>query len=313
MSLFGRIVVVTKRTPLQELLERFVVEAQAKFYLEHMGLSFEEYKRTHVAYEQGLWALRASLPSSPRHLVVERALLPTFAFDERDLLITLGGNGLVVNTAKYLDGQPIVAVNPDPERHESVLVPFRVEGVNGRIQSVLRGEAQLRQVTMAQATLNDGQTMIGFNDLFIGQRTHVSARYRIEFDGRAEDQSSSGVIVSTGAGSTGWIRSIVAGSLGVTRAICPRLPSDALQAESRFDWEADWLVFAVREPFPSKTSGARIVFGRVDRGHTLRIVSRMPEGGVIFSDGVEQDSISFNSGAIAEVGVSGRKANLVVG
>ena len=117
---------------------------------------------------------------------------------------------------------------------------------------------------------------------------------------------------ATGAGSTGWIKSVVAGSLGVARALCAQ-PAEALQADCRFDWGADWLLFAVREPFPSRKSGARIVFGRIEQGKTLRIVSRMPEGGVIFSDGVEQDAVAFNSGSIAEVGVADRRANLVVG
>ena len=60
---------------------------------------------------------------------------------------------------------------------------------------------------MAQATLSDGQTLLAFNDLFIGRRSHASAFYTIEHAGQREVHSSSGVIVSTGAGSTGWLSS----------------------------------------------------------------------------------------------------------
>ena len=72
---------------------------------------------------------------------------------------------------------------------------------------------------MAQAILNDGQALLALNDLFIGQRTHTSARYTIHYDNREEDQSSSGVIVSTGAGSTGWYRSIVTGGVGLVEGL----------------------------------------------------------------------------------------------
>lgn len=312
MTRFGRIVVVTKRTQMQELLDRFVTEGQARFYLEHMGLSFSEYAEAHARYETGLKFLEGVLPDSPRHVVIDRSFLPTFTFEDRDLVVTLGGNGLVVNTAKYVDTQPILAVNPDPARHEAILVPFRLSDVRVRVEAALRGSFQMRRVSMAEARLNDGQTVLGFNDLFIGQRGHASARYRIEFAGKAEDQSSSGIIIATGAGSTGWIQSVLAGSVGVVRSACPRIQGLPAQVDTRFDWAADYLRFAVREPFPSVKSQAGIVFGTIEGRRPLRVVSKMPEGGVIFSDGVESDATMFTSGAVAEVKVADRKAGLIV-
>jgi len=311
MARFSRIVIVTKRTHLQDLLERFVTEAQARFYLEHMGLSFSDYEDAHTAYAGAMDAVVAALPSTPRHVIVDRALLPMFAFEERDLVVTLGGNGLVVNVAKYLDGQPLVAVNPDPRRHEAILVPFRVDGFRSQIRSIVEGRMEIRPVTMAEARLNDGQILLAFNDLFVGRRDHASARYRIEVDGRAEEQSSSGVIISTGAGSTGWLKSIVDGALRIVRICCPEAKGLPAAINTRFDWSADWLRFAVREPFTSSRTGAGIIFGVVGSGEAIRIISRMPEGGVIFSDGVFDDAIAFNSGAIVEIRVSARKASLV--
>lgn len=313
MARFGRIVIVTKRTHLQDLLERFVTEAQARFYIEHMGLSFSDYEEAHVAYASASKSLIASLPSSPRHVLVDRTLLPMFAFEERDLVVTLGGNGLVVNVAKYLDGQPIVAVNPDPKRHDAILVPFVVGEAGKRIQSCLDGRMKVEEVTMAEVRLNDGQSLLAFNDLFIGRRDHASARYRIDFEEKGEEQSSSGILVSTGAGSTGWLKSVVTGSVGVIRGLYPELRELLENLNIRFDRSADWLRFVVREPFASARTGARIVIGTIEDGQHLRITSRMPEGGVIFSDGIFDDAIAFNSGAIAEIAASRRRARLVTG
>src|SRR5262249_41081973 len=85
-----------------------------------------------------------------------------------------------------------------------------------------------------------------------------------------------------------------------------------LRERYRFDWEARYLVFHVREPFISKTSGAEVVHGRVDRDRPLEIASHMPQNGVIFSDGVEEDRLDFNSGAIARIGLADRALRLVV-
>jgi hypothetical protein len=116
-----------------------------------------------------------------------------------------------------LSGQPVVALNPDPARIDGVLLPFDCSTAATAITLALSNpeEKFWRDVTMAEARLNDGQSLLAVNDLFVGQKTHASARYRIRFGGREENQSSSGIIVSTGAGSTGWNRSILTGAAGI--------------------------------------------------------------------------------------------------
>ena len=78
-----------------------------------------------------------------------------------------------------------------------------------------------------------------------------------------------------------------------------------------FAWDADHLQFSVREPFPSQTTGTSLAFGRIDRAQPFSIESFMPEHGVIFSDGVEQDYLTFNSGCKASIGVSSVQGQLV--
>jgi hypothetical protein len=68
----------------------------------------------------------------------------------------------------------------------------------------------------------------------------------------------------------------------------------------------------VREPFPSRTSSTELVYGRVARDTRLIVRSLMPEGGVIFSDGIEADYLTFSSGTVAEIGVASAKGTLIV-
>ena len=307
-----RIVVVTRKTGLEELLERFVTREQARFYLEHSGVPFEPYDAEQAAYDGALARLEAAIPGGVRSQLVGRSFLPTFAFGERDLVVTLGPDGMVVNVAKYLRGaQPILAFNPDPSTIDGILIPFRVGEAAEAIRGILGGDYRVREVTMARATLGDGQSLLAFNDLFIGRRTHISARYHLTHGRRSEDQSSSGIIVSTGAGSTGWLSSVLNGAAGVVEPFAGARAVAPVREGFRFAWDAPKLCFSVREPFASKASSAGLVWGEVRARETLEVVSQMPQDGVIFSDGVEADYLSFDSGAIASISVAEEKARLV--
>lgn len=307
-----KIVVVTRKTGLEELLERYVTREQARFYLEHSGVPFGPYEDEHRAHEAALAALKDALPEGVRSQFVERSFLPTFTFGERDMVVTLGPDGMVVNVAKYLrSGQPLLAFNPDPTTIDGILIPFRVEEAREAMHMVLLGDYSVREVTMARATLGDGQSLLAFNDLFIGRKTHVSARYHITHGRRSEDQSSSGIIVSTGAGSTGWLSSVLNGAAGIVEPFAGAEAVAPVREGFRFAWDAPRLCFSVREPFVSKASAAGIVWGNVRGGERMEVVSQMPQDGVIFSDGVEADYLTFDSGAVASISVAEERATLV--
>jgi hypothetical protein len=279
-----------------------------------MGASFEEYEDAHETYMRAVETVRRAIPDGARHQFLDRAMLPNFVFGPEDLVVTLGPDGLVVNTAKYLNAQPLLALNPDPGRIDGVLVPFLAPQARLALQGAVRGQFSLTRVSMARAELNDGQSLYAVNDLFIGQRTHVSARYRIAWQNKTEDQSSSGIIVSTGAGSTGWFRSVLTGAARIVEAFVEKEERQEVESVTdryRFDWEADHLVYSVREPFVSHVSGASLVYGRIGQQERLEITSHMPQNGVIFSDGIEEDYLDFNSGAIARIGLADRKVHLI--
>lgn len=306
---FEKVVIVTRKTRLEELIERFNTRAQAKFYIEHMGLDFAAYDREHDAWKSAVDEVRNALDGLlPRLQLVERTFLPNFLFTPKDVVVTVGMDGLVVNTAKYLDGQPIIAVNPDPAHIEGVLLPFGVEDARAALLEVAGERAAFHEITMGEVTTNDGQRLLAFNDFMIGQRTHVSSRYRIRWRDREEEQSSSGILVATGAGSTGWLSSTQNMADAVSHLLAPTGPP---LPRLRMAWDDPRLAFVVREPWRSKASGADLAAGFLDPGDTLEIESHMPEGGVIFSDGVEADAIAFTAGSVATVRASARRARLV--
>jgi hypothetical protein len=310
--MYDKIVLVTRKTRLEGLIERFNTKAQARFYIEHGGGSFDFYEKEHETYYAAVAQLRRRLQQLLKLHTIEREFLPNFLFGDGDLVVTIGIDGLVVNTAKYLHGQLLVAVNPDPAHIDGVLLPFNVQNGVAAVRRVLAKQAAVKPISMAEARLNDGQSLLAFNDLFIGRHDHISARYRIQFDGRAENHSSSGLIVSTGAGSTGWLSSLFNMANGLLAGLAGEVEPGELPRPS-LEWDSDRLIFVVREPFVSKTSGADLVCGLITQEKRLVLESTMPEGGVIFSDGVTADYLAFNAGATAVIAVAEQKTNLVVG
>lgn len=303
-----KVVLVTRQTRLEELVARFHTLAQAKFYVEHLGADFSDYEREHAAYAKAKQLVLGTLQAHGRHQMIDRGFLPNFLFGRDDVVMALGQDGLVANTMKYLDGQPLIGVNPEPARYDGILLPYEPPAVPKALADVLRDRFAAREVTMAKATLTDGQTLYAVNDLFIGPRSHTSARYEILLGDRREVQSSSGLIVSTGLGSTAWMKSIVTGAMQLAMILHQKLRHEPYQPVA---WDADTLTFAVREPFPSKSSAASLVFGNIRPGQPLQLASLMPENGVIFSDGIEADYVEFNSGALATIEVAERKGILV--
>jgi NAD kinase len=304
-----KLVLVTRRTRLEELLARHHTAAQAKFYVEHLGADFGDYEREHESYLAAKRTTIEALEAHGRYQVIERGFLPNFLFAPQDVVLALGQDGVVANTMKYLDGQPLVGLNPDPARYDGILLPFRPRELALLLPELLSDRRPFKEVTMARATLTDSQVLYAVNDLFIGPKSHTSARYEIRHGKQAETQSSSGVIVSTGLGSTAWMRSIVTGSTAIAGAL--------LHHEGGFDyrplpWDAARLQFAVREPFPSKTSQVGLAFGEIGSKDALTLRSLMPENGVVFSDGIEADYLQFNSGTEARITVAERRGRLVV-
>lgn len=293
-----RVVVVTRASELEALLARHGTREQARFFLERRGQALADVEQRHALLGAALAAVSRAIPVQWRRTRIDRADLSRFVFEPRDLVVAVGQDGLVANAAKYLTGQPVLGVNPDPARYDGVLVRHKPEAAGALLAAVAAERAELEVRTLAEARLDDGQRLLALNEIFAGQRTHQSARYRLGFGGKEERQSSSGVIVSTGTGATGWARSI-----NGERSHPLRLPGPS-DAE---------LAFLVREPFPSIATGTSLDGALMAHGETLIIISEMNEGGVLFGDGIEDDRLEFPFGARAEIGKAAESLRLVSG
>lgn len=291
-----RAIVVTRASEYQALLARHGTRGQAAFFLERRGQSLADLERRHALLQAALEAVSRAIPPDWRRVRLDRADLARFVFEPEDMIVAAGQDGLVANAAKYLTGQLVLGVNPDPERYEGILVPHPAARAAALLPAMAEGEVEVEARTMVEARLDDGQRLLALNEVFAGHRTHQSARYRIAHGGREERQSSSGVIVTTGTGATGWARSIN----GERRRPLP-LPGPTEPA----------VAFLVREPFPGVATGTTIDGAVLERARPLELVSEMNEGGVLFGDGIEEDRLDFGWGTRASLGPAPEVLRLV--
>lgn len=291
-----RVVVVRRPSAYEELLQVHCTHGQAAFFLRSRDQDIELVVVQHLVQERALGAVLRAIPASWRRTQLLRSDLDRFLFEPSDIVVAVGQDGLVANVAKYLEGQPVMGINPDPARYDGLLVPHAPAAAEALLPRIAAGEVELQRRTMVEARSDDGQLLLALNEVFVGHRTHQSARYLLRHGKRSERHSSSGLIVSTGTGATGWARSI------------HRCHRSKLELPTPSDPQ---LAFFVREAFPSRATGCRLTEGIIGGRGALVVRSEMNEGGVVFGDGIEEDRIDFGWGRELVVRRAERSLHLV--
>ncbi|MFK7938456.1 MAG: hypothetical protein AB8B82_03695 [Roseovarius sp.] len=294
-TLRPRVVLVTRETELSALLARHGTRGQVDFYLSARGQSFDQIEDRDRLQTDAVAATKDMIPQDWSLAEVSRDDLNRFLFFPNDVIVALGQDGLVANLAKYLTGQPVIGVTPSFDMGEGVLTPHGLRVLPKLLTAAGAGQANTQSRAMVQAQLTGGDSLMALNELFIGHRSHQSARYELSFGEAVEFQSSSGLIVATGTGLTGWARSIMA----------------ATHIDHHIDAEEAKAAFFSREPWPSRTSGDSLRSGVIAPDAPLNILSRINDGGVIFADGIEQDYLGFDWGADVVIRVADAKLELV--
>lgn len=299
MSGAPRVVVVHRPTTYEELIAQHGTRRQVEFFLERRGHDLALLDALHRRQHDALAVVTGAVPVDWRRSRVDRRDLDRWLFEPEDIVIPVGQDGLVANVAKYVDTQPVIGVDPDPDRNPGVLVRNRPDAVPGLLRAIATAGPEslaVGHLAMVEAVTDDDRCLRALNEVYVGHPSHQSSRYVVRLpDGRQEQQSSSGVIIGTGTGSTGW--------------------SASVWAQRRPDWplpgpdESD-LAWFVREAWPSPLTGTTLTDGRLLAGDELLITAGSDDL-VVFGDGIETDRLSLRWGQRCRIRVSDRRLHLV--
>ena len=182
-----------------------------------------------------------------------------------ELVISVGGDGTVLELSHGLRQTPILGINSDPEASVGYFCAGGADHVEELIARTLDEQWQPLKLRRFALTINETErTVPALNDVLVCHANPAAlSSYILRLDDHEESQRSSGLWLSTPAGSTGAIRS--AGGL-----VLP-IKSQNLQ-------------FLVREPYPPRQGSYRLLKGIRPMDTTLEITSKMMDGRV-FLDG----------------------------
>ncbi|WP_430407124.1 hypothetical protein ACQBJO_15545 [Janibacter sp. G349] len=150
-----RVVVAHRASEYEELIARHGTRGQVGFVLGTRGRDLAEVDAGHEALHAALATVAAAIPADWRRARVERADLARFVMEPGDIVVAVGPDGLVANLAKYLDGQPVIGVDPRVGVNAGVLVTHRASDVAGLLTAVARGAARTLDRTMVEAVADD--------------------------------------------------------------------------------------------------------------------------------------------------------------
>jgi hypothetical protein len=299
VTLAPRVVLVHRRTELAELVARHGTRGQAAFYLRTRGRRIEDLESRDAAVSAAVTAVASAIPPDWRRGTVERTDLPRFLFAPDDIVVAVGQDGLVANVAKYVTEQVVIGIDPEPGRNPGVLVSNQPRETAALLEAAAglgEGSGGVATLSMVTAATDDGQELTALNEIYVGQPTHQTARYSLRPPGgEAEAQASSGLIVSTGTGATGWCR-----SAWLERHSPLSLPAPD---EARLAW-------FVREAWPSPATGTSRTEGSVGAGEALELTAESDQL-VLFGDGIETDTLPLTWGQTARLRLASRSLRLM--
>ncbi|MFO0415839.1 MAG: hypothetical protein ACK5Y6_00990 [Pseudomonadota bacterium] len=276
-------------------------EALLRWYAE-MGESGSRVLGSHERQLQAIASCQRELESE--QIVHIEQLEERLATGSVKAIVALGGDDFLKLVSQHIEDLPVLGVNSDPATSTGVLLSTSIEKLPEAIQALETDSYKIERWTRVELTIDGTSCGRALNDVVLGKRDfrHMS-RHELEVHGEKTQQRSSGILISTGAGSTGWFSSAGLYLGGKDRS---------------FSREAPYIRFELREPQVKvyESNGHRIVElpphveGTLVAGDCLRITSLNDDEGIASRDSL--DELPFRRGAVAELSVSSHPLRVII-
>lgn len=214
---------------------------------------------------------------------VKRCRGKTLDLRPYDVVMTVGGDGTFLEAARGIRSQLIVGINSDPEYSVGKLCVAAAHNFEDILQSILEDNFKTMTLPRLRLKLEKQKMFVDVtNDILVCHKNPaMMCRYYLKVEARAEVQRSSGVWISTAAGSSGAIQSAGGKVLKID--------------EKKFQ-------YMPRELYDGNKGRYRLNGGVLNLKETISVISLM-SGGVVFVDGAHV-SFPFEHGSTLKISCS---------
>ena len=219
----------------------------------------------------------------------DRLIEPQFA--GKDLIIAVGGDGTFLRAAQFINQQYLFGVNADVKNKEGFFMQSSKKDFGIKLKKIIDGEFAIKKMPRLEAFINNKKIeTLALNEFFVGpKKSYHAAKYIIMINGEKERQKSSGILVTTPAGSYAWARACSSKTL---------------------DLKSDKFQFVVREPYEGKVfKNYKLKYGILDKSKKMTVISEMLDG-ILIADSVGKE-YSLKNGSKATIGLSSNHLRVI--
>lgn len=227
-----------------------------------------------------------------KHHLANRDLLNDIKFHNHDFVLAVGGDGTFLRASQFIRRQLIFGVNADVKSKEGFFMESDKNNFEEKLKKIINNKFKVKKLPRLEAYINNRKIdSYAVNEFYIGaKKGYHAAKYIIEFGKRKERHKSSGILVTTPAGSNAWASS----------CFDRRLPMNSKNFQ-----------FVVREPYEGKVfKNYKMKHGILKSSQKIKVHSEMLDG-VIVADSVGKE-FAFRNGSKAVFRMSDNDLNLVL-
>ena len=213
-----------------------------------------------------------------------------------DLVISFGGDNSFTYTSHFVNNCPIIGINSDPLRSTGALCEWSAKDLEKTASDIINERYEVKEWTRLAATINTEKIMNATSEYFFGERGRKEmTRHVMVYRGKEYDQKCSGIIIATGAGSTGWYHS----------ANMHVFPEGNI-----FSKTEQKAAFIITEPYRYARREDDVFAGDLLPGEEIILHSLSDSEGYASSDSWEE--YSFTRGKTAKIAISSEPLRVVV-
>ena len=264
-------------------------------------VEFYKKEKLHVdrifeSHDRQVHALETIKKHLPHVRVVNRNEITKDLVSKYKLVITLGGDNHFQYVSHFIKDSLILGINNDPERSEGALNSITSNEIESVIPKILDDDFKIETWTRLETSVEDITiSTLAVSEIYIGEESrYTMSRHQLIHNNDVEEQKGSGLLISTGAGSTGWFDSAI-------RDLHPNgkvISRDAKEVQ-----------FLLTEPHKGKFSIYKMTHGIIKENDVFEIISLNDSDGVLLIDSLEKIKIKEGSKIKIKLGEKLRVVN----